>query len=404
MSIDIYHKSDNIPTKHNVLSVSAFVAERSYKSIEDYVRGLDKLQELIDMLNNNFYLYVFHDKTIEETKHYNPKINELVRNKWIPLLSKLKNNPKVVLIRYNYPKFKSPSNQFYHISTFGTIIRFLPLFEGNSGIVIISDIDEITDEKLILVTERYKHFMESNADFYFRTKLCYNLTPWSRIATLQKLTKLRIVASNIISKIKLPISIFENFLEGLHNGTAIEKDDLEYMQKYAKITKFKQKNKGISSNIFQYGFDEYFANHDILPYLIKHKKKILALLLAEKPRNIFRKLFINIQIETNTFDDMTNKQREVFTKLLKDILGDKYDSNKSLYDNYNSGINYIDDPKFVSNMYDSLLKLKSNGDNKILHITNLEYDCIEDAINNNEDRYIAVGGRNKRIRLVRYNI
>ncbi len=64
MSIDIYHKPDNMPTKHNVLSVSAFVAERSYKSIEDYVRGLDKLQELIEMLNNNFYLYVFHDKTI----------------------------------------------------------------------------------------------------------------------------------------------------------------------------------------------------------------------------------------------------------------------------------------------------------------------------------------------------
>lgn len=222
-NIDVYHKPDSMPKKHNVISISAFVVERSYKSIEGYINGLDKLQELLDILNNNFYLYVFHDKTIEETKHYNPKINELVRNKWIPLLEKLKQNPRVILVRYDYPKFKSPTNSFYHISTFGTMIRFLPLFEGNSNIVMVNDIDEVTSESMNLIKERYDKFMESKAEFYFTSGLCYYLNPWARIEKLENITNLRIVASNIISRIKLPMSLFDNFLKGLHDGTAIEK-------------------------------------------------------------------------------------------------------------------------------------------------------------------------------------
>ena len=397
MSMDVYHRSKDIPQNHNVISVSAFVAERSYKSIEKYVNGLDKLQELIQILDNNFYLYVFHDKTIEETKHYNPKINELVKTKWIPLLQKLKQNPKVVLIRFDYSNFKSPTNSFYHISTFGTMVRFLPLFEGNSKIVMISDIDDITDESNSLVKQRYDKFIESKADFYFTSGLCYYLNPWARIGKLETKTNLRIVASNIISKIKLPMSLFDNFLKGLHNGTAIEKKDLEYMKKYARITTFKQKNKGVSSNIFQYGYDEYFLNHDVLSYLIDNKKKILAVMFNIPPGGIFRKLFINLQIETNVFSDMTEQQKRVLTQLLKDILKHNYDSSRSLLYNYEKIKDKIEDPLFVAHMYDMFLKLKINGDNKILHICDPEYQCIEEARNmTKEDKYIVIGGRTKK--------
>lgn len=153
----------------------------------------------------------------------------------------------------------------------------------------------------------------------------------------------------------------------------------------------------MSSNIFQYGYDEYFLNHDVLPYLIDNKKKILAVMFNIPPGGIFRKLFINLQIETNVFEDMTDKQREVLTQLLKDILGNDYDSSKNLLDNYENIKKRIEDPLFVAHMYDSFLKLRLDGSNKVLHISEQEYKCIEEAREmTKHDKYVTIGGRKKK--------
>ena len=406
--MDIYHKPNDIPKDHCILSVSAFIAENSYKNIENYAQGLDKLQELIKILGDKFYLYVFHDQTIERTGHYNPKINDIVRRLWIPLLERLKKNPRVVLIRYDYPKFRSKRNSFYHVTTFGTMIRFLPLFDGSSKIVMITDIDDVTDESIIESKKTYDKFIQSKADFFFGTALCYYVQSWVRISALEGITDLRIVASSIISKIKLPLSLYENFITGLLDGTAILSKDLLYMKKHAMIKKFRTKHKGFFNELFNYGFDEYFMNSKVLPWLIQHKKKILAKMHIVPTPTLFRKLFINLQIETDAFQNMTDKQKSAMITFLKSILGDKYDDSKDIYDNYNSISPYMKDKDFVIHFYNEFDKLKKRGDDKILHMDELEYRCIEHArkhilTEGNEwvpMEYITIGGKkmNKHIR------
>jgi hypothetical protein len=154
----IINKSNTNPDIKYLLSTSFFYLEKSYKSSQRYIDGILKIIQFIN--SNKYYgLRIYYDKSIFQ----NPQYKELYQT--------IKSNNKVELYQYTCSQFMV--SETFHIGTFGTLLRFLPLFEQSEyKIIYILDIDDANYGYIDLYMDS---LLKSEKKFYF-----YNLEDYGK--------------------------------------------------------------------------------------------------------------------------------------------------------------------------------------------------------------------------------
>jgi hypothetical protein len=168
-------------------------------------------------------------------------------------LKAAKNDPTVSVYHFNYPPLRENAEIGRgHIGTFGTFVRFLPLFDSSLEIVWISDIDILTSYLDPALLTKMK---SAKTDFGFRTFLCYDEKIYGQPYT--------IVANLMVSFITFPMQLFTRFLHQLSTPTKSLQLTLDKLNKQMEL-----KRKPTSR--IPYGIDEVFLNHTFYTYLINN--------------------------------------------------------------------------------------------------------------------------------------
>ena len=234
--------------KTNILSLSLFKMKTLYKKFHFYLNGLKYLSKKIKKKNLNFEIRLFIDNSIYKDK----KIMEI--------LKKLDN---INLILYHCPSFIKGE---YHRGTFGTVIRFFPMFNfknNDSDIVIVIDTDDIYINYLDKLLNSYK-FLKKNK-YLNDLSLFYIGSIAKKINNIDNNIIPYIQAGVLLNKYKMDKTIIEKYLY----------DTLE--KKTIDNKKFKNNKIVLSKtvdNYIYYTFDEIFLNNNLIKYIIKNKKKI----------------------------------------------------------------------------------------------------------------------------------
>jgi len=211
--------------KPNVISCSFFTMTESYRSFEQYKANLKTFVTQASKLSA-FEVRIYTDDTgIEYAKE---------------LLS-----PHVSVYHFNCPEFREGTG---HVGTFGTLVRFLPLFEEHQT-VWISDID-IPGHWL------NKPF---GRDIEAYSMLCYDRKVYARKYTLG--------AGRFISRVKFPRALLTRFI------TKVIEGDLD-----STIEALNKQNKRKPQSKFPYGMDEVFLNTSVYNSMKKHSLDVSILI------------------------------------------------------------------------------------------------------------------------------
>lgn len=218
-----------------LLSASLFLLSNSYKGSRRYIDGLKKIYEFIQ-INKDFTLRIYYDDSIYKDSNYYYIIHKLLKNK-----------DRIELVKFKCTQFMT--NTKIHKGTFGTLLRFLPLFEkSNYKIIYIIDIDDLSYDYIKFY---FKKLEKDNVNFYF-----YAFNDYESRYDYQFNNKFNnVVLGNIYVKdYRFDMNIFTDFLEYLLSNNEL----------FIKIKKINQKFYGsnnIRSDIIEtYGIDEYFLN------------------------------------------------------------------------------------------------------------------------------------------------
>lgn len=225
INIEILKKPDKV--YKNVLSASFFTMPNAYRNVSSYQRAFSKF---ILAVPDNFEIRIYTDDTGKD------------------FLLKYK-NPNLSIYHYNCEEFREGVG---HTGTFGTIVRFLPLFEKHD-LVWISDID-LPDYFFDT-----KHILRNDYDVFIYTNICYERKPFSS-------SEYHINAGKFISRVQFPKQLLTRFLNKILSG--------EIDTTIATINKYNEGKKK-PNKLFPYGVDEVFMNTYIYNSIVKHNLKIL---------------------------------------------------------------------------------------------------------------------------------
>ena len=228
-NLDITILKQGTSSKH-VLSVSFFTMADAYRKVEQYQRNLVKFLKLKNSLKG-FETRIYTDDSGKES-----------------VLKVVKDDPTVTVIHFHDRRFH---DDIGHIGTFGTFLRFLPLFEPGLETVWVSDID-IPDSYLnpsLITTMKAR-----KAEFSYMSFVCYDKKVYGRAYT--------ILAGTMISFHIFPKQLLTRFLTLLQHPTKA----LQYM-----IDQLNKVNteRGKPSSKIPYGMDEVFTNGPLYNYLMK---------------------------------------------------------------------------------------------------------------------------------------
>jgi hypothetical protein len=292
-----------------------FKMKDSYRDFSIYVDGVIEELKYFDNCKENITYRLYFDESVEDDESWDVLLKEFNKRKFTELY------------KYTYPPLK---NGKFHDGVFGTLVRFLPLFDSNKDrdweIFSSIDIDISTNntmENLVMVN---KEFKKRNQDFLVKIPMCHNtFVFWAVPRNLKnKKNELYIIASGFSSKITFDIKYLYNFIEDITNKDSEYKFYLENI-----VPKFRNDNK--KDDLFIYGMDEYFLSNYILPDLEKRKTSVLIYWWWVYYSQIYR----IIKENNNNFVDLNSEEEKRWRKLLKRILGKFYNENKSVNNNYN---------------------------------------------------------------------
>jgi hypothetical protein len=389
----VYNKKLPTDIKYNVISASIFRLEYNYKSVDKYYMGLKMIENSFQTLFPDFYLFLFYDLSIISPIHKSELINEEIKNKWLPLFSKLNNNPKVRLIRYNHPQF---SKGIYHDGLFGVFTRFMPLFDfdisKNINKVIVVDVD-VGYHFLKSIKSAFDLFKKSKSQFHFRTHYCYytrdrfekaerNLDDKYKVDTW-----LRILAGSMMSKIKLPKNILNKFISCTKNITS---KDCDYIKHFTDVKPSDQDEQYLldlhdifKGSVYSYGIDEFFLNTAYLKYLFDNKINLSYTVTTD-----IHRVLQNLYMRKNKFkNEDTNKY---LNDLMKHIMGKYYNKNINLKKNYELLLKIIKNKDAKSyihiNIFNFAVKMINDNNYNKYGFTRKEVKCM--AIHDISDKYI----------------
>lgn len=262
----------NEPNKsYNIVSTVIFRLENNYKDMSEYYNKFKHyIKQFKNIFDDSYYLRIYFDNSIVLYGD-NEIINNEITTIWRPLLKYLYELPFVQLCKYNHNEFKK--NKIYHIGVFGTIIRFLPLFDysfnKNINVILITDID-VNQKYIKYIVKSLEYTLKNNLNFFFRTSFCKYTSGYHQTSSNIVNTWLRIMAGTMISNnLKFPKKIINDFF-----GQIINNNYDEHLNKFINMDLFSiHKHKVLSEPIFKYGIDEFFAMY-LLKFLIDNNNKI----------------------------------------------------------------------------------------------------------------------------------
>ena len=151
---------NQLPNKKiNVISTCLFKLKNSYKNFNAYLYRAKNVKLLAQKLK--FYLLVFIDDSIYNNKDIYRKLIHNIGGKY------------TIFLKYDCNAFKD--DEGLHRGTFGTLIRFFPMFDfpgNNFGTVLVIDIDYVKpklykDDNYYCTM--YELLKENNLDFIGRS-------------------------------------------------------------------------------------------------------------------------------------------------------------------------------------------------------------------------------------------
>jgi hypothetical protein len=243
-------KSLNEKNKYDiVISASLFKMKNSYRDFNVYV---NYLLLWIPHIPRNSYVRLYIDNTVLNSNLFKELLDE-------------EKFPHLEIILYECEEYLD--SEGYHDGTFGTMIRFVPLFQKPKNVkyIWVTDVDMPIK---ILNYKNIKLMLQKNAKVLYYSKACYN-KPWSKDLTYP------IGANRIImsSKINLDYKNFTRFLNDvLKNKYKTIFNEIK--KKYDTAT-IGMKRKMEDVKYFPYGFDELFCNKYLLPVFENYKRVIV---------------------------------------------------------------------------------------------------------------------------------
>ena len=222
-------------TSRKVLTCCFFTVGEAYRNFKQYIGNLRRFVIDSEQLTD-FEIRIYTDDTGKEYA-----------------LEIAADFPRVSVLHYNCPSFRDGKG---HMGMFGTLVRFLPLFE-DLDIVWCSDID-IPSYYLDPILLR--QISVSKAEVYISTLICYERKAWGR--------KNAIVANKFISKVQFPRALLTRFLNMITEGKLSDQFDVMNVQNSASNTA-KPKSK------VPYGTDELFMNTYIYNWIVKRNIRVM---------------------------------------------------------------------------------------------------------------------------------
>lgn len=244
--------SEEVP---NVYSISLFKMQNGgYKDFSKYVNGIADAIKIVSeyLLKEKFIIHLYIDDSIERDENYT-RIFEMCRDAEF-----------VELIKFDAPDFRHSSG-VGHLSTFGTLVRLLPLFEY--GTVLIRD----TDVKYTAGQEYGDLYEFLRDDKYDIMAYTNNYNP-HHLKRIGKGRHGRVFgAGSVASKRQFDKKMFDSFLENLlDTNSKLYKEIVIPTVENAS----EGKKKAIDLPIF-YGVDEILLNNVLLQQVAEDRLKIV---------------------------------------------------------------------------------------------------------------------------------
>ena len=280
-------------TYPNVISSSFFTMKDAYRSFAKYENALKHFLEYTNQLDN-FEVRIYTD---DSGIDYALKVSQNIDN--------------VSIYKFDCPEFKDDN---YHIGTFGTLVRFMPLFEDHE-IVWISDIDipsTYLDMNTLQLMEKHK------SNIYIQTLICYERKVYGRNNT--------IVANKFIVKnLKFSKALLTRFLNKISNGS------LKNI-----INDLNNANTRKPPSKIPYGIDEYFMNTSIYDNIRKRSLKVYVMKQYDAENFISSSLkekdkLLLVKNYNNPTKESVAKIKELYKRYIPLIL-DKYPCLQQLLD------------------------------------------------------------------------
>ncbi len=259
-------------SKYEILiSISLFAMKCPYKNFKQYY--IEPLYKWIDKIPNKAYVRLYVDESVVDNIHFKELFD--------------KNLPNLEIVYFQFEDFyvndltydasSCPKYEKYietsgeikgytgHDGTFGSIVRFLPLYSEfrpkNIKYVWVSDID------LSCKTFNYKYInnlIKHKANLSYFSKSCYN-KPWSDIEITHPVFAGRIIMN---TNVRLNKKDFFDFLKDVK--------EMKYKSIYNEISlHYSGKEREVKDvKWFPVGFDELFLNKYIHPIFRRFKRII----------------------------------------------------------------------------------------------------------------------------------
>lgn len=271
-------------SKH-VLSCSIFKMTDMYRPFTQYEGDFKKFLGLRSELKG-FETRVYVDNTTADI-----------------ILRITKDIEDVTVIKYDCPDFHEKNG---HAGTFGTIVRFLPLFESGLETVWITDIDiqpNFLNKKYLEAIDQHK------CDMMIESMICYSEKRAVK-------SKIPIIATRLISKINYPKQLLTNFLNRILDG---KMDDV--------IQRINDSNtKKPYHALAPYGIDEAFLNGSFYEAMKRRNLKILVrktyFITNSILKNIPKTAEEELALKLSFYATLTPKMVQTIVKFYKRVLPD----------------------------------------------------------------------------------
>jgi hypothetical protein len=229
------------------ISVSLFKMRYAYNPFGKYVT---KFFRWIDNIDPKYFVRVYTDRISYETEDF----QKIVK----------KNYPHLEIFIYEFPEFQDELG--YHLGTFGSIIRYVSLFDNElrneMEYIWTSDVDVFAHH-----FEKHIEDMEAKKiDISYYSKACY-YRPWIPDSVDYPIINLRLIVGK---NVKVSKTKFDNYLTNVIKG--------KYKDLEEEIREFNSDSKTHPINpldkTFIYGFDEVYTNQILYKEIYKYKRLI----------------------------------------------------------------------------------------------------------------------------------
>lgn len=246
--------------KKNLICGSLFKMKNSYRSLDKYIDGIKIITDHIKKSMSDFTFRLFIDRSIYEDSSV------------MQYLLSIKNIEIVVYHCYDFIR-----DETYHVGLFGTIVRMFPMFKfpnNDANIVIVNDID-VTIDDIIWIENTY-HTLKNNNKLDKIHAFNYGILNTSNRFYFNKINNFKYLYKNNINLYTLTPKICsvkrfnKNILSKFLKETlSDDKDNNKFYSYY----EYYIGTSHITSDmeLFIYGVDEFFINHELIPYIVDHK-------------------------------------------------------------------------------------------------------------------------------------